>query len=760
MNSDLKQEQPALDDARSILESITDAFYSLDRDWEFTYVNHQTELVLGQSAGELIGKNVWEVYPGLLGSELETMYRRAVKERTPVNFTFYFPDHARWYEVKAYPAREGLSVYFQDATERVGAEQKLRDSEMRFRMMADAIPQIVWITDAEGNAEFLNRQWDLYTGASHTPATAGEIAEQFVHPDDQAPTMQAWEAAANEGRTFSVEHRIRSSSGQYRWFLVRAEPHRDPGTGRIVRWFGTSTDVHDAKRTEVALRRSEARYRTLFNSIDEGFCIIEMMFDADGRPVDYRFCEVNATFEQQTGLRSVEGKTALELAPSLERHWFEIYGKVARTGEAVRFENEAKALQRWFDVYAFRAEEEGEGKVGILFKDINERKRHEQEMQHAARSKDEFLAMLAHELRNPLAPIAAAADLLQLGRMDEARVRQTSEIIARQVRHMTSLVDDLLDVSRVTRGQITLQMETLDAKRIAAEAVEQVRPLIESRRHHMAMHMPPQSALIRGDAKRLVQVISNLLSNAAKYTPDGGAIDLRVEAQGEEVLVAVKDSGIGMTPEFMDRAFEMFSQAQRTVDRSQGGLGIGLALVRSLVGLHQGLVRAHSGGLGQGSEFTICLPRVAPANAEEDPHKDHAGAAKPAGLRLMVVDDNADAANMLAMVLEAVGHEVLVEHDSLRALERARIECPDVFLLDIGLPHVDGNELARRLRARPESASSTLIAVTGYGQEQDRKSTADAGFDHHFVKPVEMQKLAALLAELGSDKERGRDRRE
>jgi PAS domain S-box-containing protein len=741
--------QPALDDAASILDSITDAFFGLNVRWEFTYVNRQTEAVLGRAASELIGKSLWEVYPGVVDSQFERMYRKAADERSTVTFTSYYPDHDRWYEVHAYPARDGgLSVYFRDATERIKAEQKLRDSETRFRQMADSIPQIVWITDAAGNAEFFNKQWGVYTGVPFHPTTAADISARFVHPDDDACTMQEWDAARREARTFIVEHRIRSAMGEYRWFLVRAEPYRDPDTGNIVRWYGTSTDVHDNRMAEAARRRSEAQYRALFTSIDEGFCIIDVIFDDAGAPVDFLFCEVNAMFEQQSGIGNVVGKTMRELSPQHETQWFEIYGKVARTGESVRFESEAKALQRWYDVYAFRPDEAYAGKVAILFKDISERKRQEAELRRADRSKDEFLAMLAHELRNPLAPIAAAADLLRLARLDETRVRHTSEVIARQVRHMTSLVDDLLDVSRVTRGLIAIEMSALDAKRIVSDAIEQVRPLIESRSHHMAVHMPPTSAYVCGDAKRLVQVVSNLLNNAAKYTVEGGNIDLRVEVSSDLVSIAVKDNGIGIAPELLGSVFDMFSQAQRTADRAQGGLGIGLALVKSLVELHHGSVTAQSRGLGHGSEFIVKLPRIRGPDMLPLSRDASLGRVEQRGLRLMVVDDNVDAANMLAMLLEAAGHEVTVEHDSRRALERAPVQCPDVFLLDIGLPDIDGIELARKLRLQPASASSVLIAVTGYGQEQDKKSTAAAGFDYHFVKPVDTAELTRLLAEI------------
>jgi signal transduction histidine kinase len=373
----------------------------------------------------------------------------------------------------------------------------------------------------------------------------------------------------------------------------------------------------------------------------------------------------------------------------------------------------------------------------------------EKDLRAVDRRKDEFLAMLAHELRNPLAPISAAAQLLKLVHLDEARVKQTSDIITRQVDHMTSLVNDLLDVSRVTRGLVTLDMKPLDLKRIVSDAVEQVSPLIKTRGHHLSVQLSPEPAVVMGDQKRLIQVIANLLNNSAKYTPEGGNIALSVEPQAHQVVLKVADDGIGMEPELVSRVFDLFAQAERTSDRSQGGLGLGLALVKSLVGLHGGSVQAYSKGAGAGSTFIVRLPcttgRAAPAESRSEIESTPAPAS---ALRMMVVDDNADAAHTLAMFLEAEGHDVIVEYDAENALARARDMAPRVCLLDIGLPDTDGNELARRLRSMPETAKAVLIAVTGYGQEHDRKKSLAAGFDYHFVKPVDTSKLAIVLAEI------------
>lgn len=353
--------------------------------------------------------------------------------------------------------------------------------------------------------------------------------------------------------------------------------------------------------------------------------------------------------------------------------------------------------------------------------------------------------MLAHELRNPLAPISAAADLLRLG-VDPSRSKQTSEVIVRQVKHMARLIDDLLDVSRVTRGLISLDWQAVDANCMVADALEQVKPLIQARGHTLRLHTLQSDAYVHGDYKRLVQIVANLLNNAAKFTPDGGKIDVGVNVRGEQVEVVIADSGIGMSSEVSERAFDMFVQGERTPDRSQGGLGIGLALVKSLADLHGGTIRGYSEGPGKGSTFTLSLPRWERlASGSEEREAALQIGSRHTALKVMIVDDNVDAASMLAMLVEALGHEVVVEHASLDALERARRERPDVCLLDIGLPQIDGRELARRLQAQPETAWAVYVAITGYGQEQDRESIMQAGFAHHLVKPVDLATLNAVL---------------
>ncbi len=377
-----------------------------------------------------------------------------------------------------------------------------------------------------------------------------------------------------------------------------------------------------------------------------------------------------------------------------------------------------------------------------------ERVRAEDALRLADRRKDEFLAMLAHELRNPLAPIAAAAQLLGMGTPDCARVERTSAIIARQVEHMTGLIDDLLDVSRVTRGLVVLARDAVDLRRVIADAVEQVRPLIEARRHVLALHLDPsQPAFVQGDYKRLVQVLANLLNNAAKYTQEGGRLAVTMSAGADQVLASVSDNGIGIAADLLPTVFDLFSQAERTPDRAQGGLGLGLALVKSLVELHGGMVTAASEGRNMGSEFTVRLPRLRTAAASGDGAVLHGAAPhdRTRRLELMLVDDNVDAATTLALLLEAAGHAVTVLHNPSEALACAEARRFDVFLLDIGLPGMSGYELARRLRKLPGAMLATLAAITGYGQQSDQDNAMYAGFDAYFVKPVDAEALFALL---------------
>jgi signal transduction histidine kinase/ActR/RegA family two-component response regulator len=369
------------------------------------------------------------------------------------------------------------------------------------------------------------------------------------------------------------------------------------------------------------------------------------------------------------------------------------------------------------------------------------------ERAEADRLKDEFLAMLGHELRNPLAPIRAGAAIWKAEGVTIDQIRRTGAIIERQVQHMTHLVDDLLDVTRLSTGAVVLENALLDMREAVQLAVEQSRSQLERQRHALLLNIPDAACPVLGDRKRLIQIVSNLLNNAIKYTPAGGRITLTVRCTDHVVAVSVADNGIGIERHMLARVFEWFTQVQRTADRSDAGLGVGLALARRLVDLHGGTLHAASRGLGQGSEFEMVLARAPAAAAVPIPPLD-AEPAAPAALKVLVVDDNEDAGTTMGLLLEALGHTATVVHHPFAALEIADALQPDVFLLDIGLPGIDGYELARRLRAVPGLDRSRLVALTGFGQADDQRKAFDAGFDFHCTKPVDIDFLGTIFSEI------------
>ncbi|MEN0036809.1 MAG: ATP-binding protein [Cellvibrio sp.] len=488
------------------------------------------------------------------------------------------------------------------------------------------------------------------------------------------------------------------------------------------------------------------------------------------RGPDHVYEMVNTSILQLLGQRDYVGFSVRQAVPELEgQGYIELLDNVYKTGEPFLgygmpvkvFKTKYSAPEDRFVNFILQPIFEFDGSISGIFvegndvteqylidlelKRVNEQlaeKIHDLEL--ADKRKNEFLAMLAHELRNPLSPISAASEMLRLGQLDPQGVQRTSEIISRQIKHMTGLIDDLMDVSRVTRGLVALEKTKLNLQHMLLEAVEQLRPLVEHRHHQLAIEISTDTIFVNGDKKRLIQAVANLLNNAAKYTPDGGNIQLALKVNNNRVGIIVKDDGIGMDAVTARDAFQLFTQAERSADRTQGGLGIGLALVKSLVELHDGEVEGRSEGLGKGSEFSIWLPILHESDSRVD-FKSSTTSSSSKSLRIMIVDDNVDAAHMLAMYLEAMGHSLAFTHTATEALTLSLQQPFDVFLLDIGLPEIDGYDLARMLRSQAVTANAGLVAITGYGQDSDRAKAKEAGFDHHLLKPVDIPLLLGLL---------------
>ncbi|HEV2880062.1 MAG TPA: PAS domain S-box protein [Pyrinomonadaceae bacterium] len=757
---------------RNILESISDAFYALDREWRFTYLNRQCEPIIGRKREDLIGKSIWKEFPESIHSMFYEQYHRAVAEGIAITFEAYYAPFDSWFEIHAYPSTEGLSVYFHDINQR--------------------------------------------------------------------------------------------------------------------------------KQAEKLLQESEERYRSLFASIDEGFCVIEMQFDERGVPVDYRFLELNPAFEKQTGIpagEALSGKTVRQLLPNLEAHWFETYGRVALTGEPVRFVSGSDVMNRWFDVYAFRVGRPEDHRVALLFNNITERRRTENalrqsqerlrmameaaqiyswemnlmtqqvewsenlervigfslptdfatlinfvhaedreatarqilaaaagdhvyesefrlvnpssgevvwvcgqgvlaksasddeqqsfvgitqnitgrkraerererllsEAQEANRLKDEFLATLSHELRTPLTSILGWSRLLQMSNFDETARARALSTIERNAQAQSQLIDDLLDTSRIITGKLRLDVRPVDLASVVTAATETARPAAEAKEISLQTILDTQTSPISGDPDRLQQVVWNLLSNAIKFTPKGGRVQVRLERVNSHVEITVADTGRGIAAEFLPHVFDRFRQADQTTTRTHGGLGLGLAIVRQLVELHGGSVHVESGGEGSGTSFTVSLPllplrqqeerandvaRIQPAAQEGNVELDCPP--ELAGLRVLVVDDEPDTRELLAAVLDSCGAQVIQAATAAEAFEQVEHARADVLVTDIGMPGEDGYSLLARIRALPRERGGRIpaAALTAYARAEDRVRALRAGFQTHMTKPVEPAELITVVANL------------
>jgi len=656
-------------------------------------------------------------------------------------------DEGRWIRDE-----EGRIICLQgvmlDITERKRAEETLRESEQRLRLVTEVIPQLVWTGRPDGCIDFCNERWLRYTGLTEAQIQ-GDGWAVVLHPEDRPRILAAWQQSAQQGTPLEVEERLRGTDGRYRWFLARAMPLRDQ-TGQIVRWFGTCTDIQDRKESEEALRRGEARWQAILRATQDGIWEIDLCSQRVSwaprllEMLGYAADELTLTV---AGIRMlIHPADIAETQAKLSQHL---------RGETPFFAHELRLLHhdgsyRWMLTRGVCLRDNAAAPTCLLgtHTDITEHKRTEEALKEADRRKDEFLAMLAHELRNPLAPIRNAVQILRMLGPANASMQKVQDMIERQVTHMTRLVDDLLDVSRITRGKILLRKERLDFVALVRAAAEDHCRMIECSNLALALKLPEEPLSMYGDPTRLAQVVGNLMQNACKFTDAGGqvTVELRREPDQDQARLVVRDTGIGMEAEILQRLFEPFSQADRSLARSRGGIGLGLALVKGLVELHGGRVAASSRGRGLGSEFTILLPLTQEQEAPIPPEVK----AEPSGHggRILIIEDNQDVSESLRMLLESWGYQVTQAYTGVAGVEAFQRCCPAVVLCDIGLPGgMDGYGVAHALRQLP-GLSAYLVAVSGYGQEEDLRRALQAGFDRHMTKPIDPASLRRFLSTL------------
>lgn len=642
------------------------------------------------------------------------------------------------------------------------AEEALRQSEARFRALMEQAPFSVQVFAPDGRTIRVNRAWEDLWGIKAEEAGRYNILEDSQLEargiQDYVRRAFAGQAARIPPIQYNPNETIPGITQQddpRRWLSAVIYPLKD-SAGRVSEVVLIHEDITARTLAEEALkenrdrlRESEEKLRLLANTIPQ----LAWMAHPDGHVFWYnrRWYEYTGTTPDQMESEGWRSVLDPDVVPKVLERWQESL----RSDEPFDMVFPLRGADGEFRPFLTRISPLRDSDGRVLHwcgtnTDVSDIKRMEEALRETDRRKDEFLATLAHELRNPLAPIRNSLQILKMPRVDAKTARQTREMMERQVHHLVRLVDDLLDVSQVMRGKIELRAEPVELATVVARAVETAQPLIDIREHQLDIALPPDSLLVHADAIRVSQAIANLLMNAAKYTEGSGNIALSAAREDNEAVLRVRDNGIGIDPQMLAQVFDLFVQADHAASRSQGGLGLGLTLVKNIVEMHGGQVEAYSDGPGKGSEFVLRLPLLssdAPDPEEIAPDERQQESAPP-GHRLLVVDDNDDAARSLAMLLRLQGHDVQVANDGASALEVATALRPALIFLDLGMPGMDGYEVARRIRQTAGLQQTVLAALTGWGQQEDRRRTAEAGFDHHLVKPVEPKVLENLLADL------------
>jgi PAS domain S-box-containing protein len=738
-----------------IADSIPALIAYVDTEQHYRFSNRLYEEWFGIPPEKVIGRHVRDVLGEAAYAAVRVRMEEALSGRH-VHFEAQMPfreNGMRQIEAHYIPdvgpqkAVMGYCVLVIDVTERKRAEAALKDAQrsLSLALRAGRAGSFDWDIAANLNV------WSDEILALHgfNPGEFGGTHEAWlacIDPEDRERMLAAIQRAIEEGE-ITTEYRIRRhDTGEMRWLHGRGQVFYDEQR-HPVRMIGINADITERKQTEQALREQERMLKLIYDHSSDGLYLLQVESTAH-----YRFISVNETFLKMTGYArtQTEGRPIEELLSAVNHTMLrsKCQEVIAARSPVVYYEEAELPAGRRYGEMTLIPIASAQGPITHILgavKDVTERKRAEEALVEANRRKDEFLAMLAHELRNPLAPIRNVAYVLANCPVDAATLRRNSGILERQANQLTRLVDDLLDVARITRGAIELKREALAIEKVLQIALETVQPLFAVKRQTVNSTPAAQQLRVEADAVRLSQVFANLLANAAKYSPDRALIEVSVDEADGHAVVRIRDSGIGIDKQMLPHIFDLFMQADRSLDRSQGGLGVGLTIVKSLVQMHGGQVEAHSAGVGRGSEFIVRLPLLAVSDrAATFLSPDVRAKAIPR--RVLVVDDRLDAADSLAALVGTAGHVVQTAHDAASALLVLHSFPAEVIFLDIGLPGTDGYVLAQSIRERFPHVSRRLYALTGYGREEDRELALSSGFDEHLTKPVDPEHLLGLVA--------------
>ena len=756
------------DELKQCLDNAAEGLHWVGPDGTILWAN-QTELnLLGYSREEYIGHNITEFHVD--PPVIEDILARLTRGDTLLNYDARLrrkDGSVRYVQINSNVLwRDNQFLHTRCFTRDITDRRAADELALRLADIVENSLDAIISHDLDGLITSWNPAAERMYGYTAAEVKGHPIG--LIIPPDRADEEAEVVSRVRRGeRVAPFDTARRRKDGSVIDVALTISPIRDRD-GRVVGASKTARDVSQRRRVEAQLQESEHLFRALANSIAN----LAWMARPDGWIYWYndQWYAYTGTTEADMagwGWERVHDPAAL---PAVKERWqqsintgtpFEmVFPLRGADGSFRRFLTRVNPVRdsrgqvaHWFGTNTDVENERRMTEANVILREREQVARQDAELQKslaesASRAKDEFLAMLGHELRNPLSPILTALQLMKLRGADGSERERT--VIERQVTHLTRLVDDLLDVSRIARGKVELKEEVVEMAFVVAKAIEMASPLLEQRTQTLAVDVARRGLAVQGDPTRLSQVVSNLLTNAAKYTPPGGHITVGAELTGGEVVLRVRDTGIGIAADVLPHIFDLFVQERQAIDRSQGGLGLGLTIVRSLVERHRGSVSVHSDGPGRGSEFVIRLPEANAAAAVDlgqHPSRGTAAALLPAGKgrRILVVDDNQDAAEMLAAALRMKGHVTMVAHDAPAALDMAPGFIPDVAFLDIGLPVMDGYELAARLRELPGLSGIRLIAVTGYGQESDRRKSQVAGFHHHLVKPVDLDVVDTVV---------------